>query len=263
MKHAILSLLATGTALHGAITSAILNPSRITMYEGESLSVTLTATCSYNGPGEGIYEILGSVHWGILDPVPPPAQIAEGATFGFPKSVVVGSTGDITIPDEGTLHLSFSGYCAEVSWEEWIPGYLTGAPTYVTNTNSPTVEVLNLAPTIIIGQDNVTVNGLVNGLVNFFAYATDPGLNDVLTYRWDLDGNGDFSDASGSSTPPIDFSGYAPGVYHAMVRVDDGDGGVDTDTFDITVVPEPGAMAILALTPLLGLRRRRRGLNHG
>jgi hypothetical protein len=258
MKHAILSLLATGTALHGAITSAILTPSRITMNEGQSLSVTLTATCSYNGPGEGIYDILGSVYWGIPAPVPPPAQIAEGAGVGFPKSVVVGSTGDITIPDDGTLHLSFSGYYTEFRMEEPL-GIVAHGGIVVASTNSPTVQVLNLAPTIIIGQDNVTVNGLFD----FFAYATDPGLNDVLTYRWDLDGNGDFSDASGSSTPPIDFSGYAPGVYHAMVRVDDGDGGVDTDTFDITVVPEPGAMAILALTPLLGLRRRRRGLNHG
>lgn len=252
MKHAILSLLATGTALHGAIVSAILTPSKVTMYEGESLSVTLTAISSYSGGGEGIYDIMGNVYWGVPGLVLPPGTITEGATYGFPKPVVVGSTGEVVVPDDGTLQLTFSGFCSETSWAEWIPGYLTIGGISVTNTNAATVQVVNLAPTITIGQDDVTVSGLAT----FFADATDPGLHDVLTYRWDIDGNGDFSDASGSSTPLIDFSGYAPGVYHAMVRVDDGDGGVDTDAFEITVVPEPAVLAILVVTPVLGLRRK-------
>lgn len=108
------------------------------------------------------------------------------------------------------------------------------------------LKVKNLAPTITSLTDDLTI--YTDTSFNFAATATDPGILDILTYQWDFDGDGLFDDFIGNSGDWL-FSGV--GEYEVNLRVSDGDGGFDYESFTVTVeepmnaksVPEPGAIA--------------------
>ncbi|MCE9548416.1 MAG: PKD domain-containing protein [Planctomycetia bacterium] len=130
-----------------------------------------------------------------------------------------------------------------------------------------TVTVVNVAPTLATMSDR-TVDRTINPTATFSASATDPGSNDVLTYTWDLDGDGQFDD--GNATGLSGATAFATadyltnGTYTLGVRVDDGDGGVDTQYMNLTVVPEPSGAVPFGLAALgLAARRRRRGTERG
>ena len=61
--------------------------------------------------------------------------------------------------------------------------------------------------------------------------SSDPD-GDPLTYAWDLDGNGTFTDAT-TANPTWTYQ--SAGVYNAVLRVSDGKGGTDTATVTIRV----------------------------
>jgi hypothetical protein len=120
------------------------------------------------------------------------------------------------------------------------------------------IEIANVAPTLTTTPTDMLIDLDIGKTTSFSAWATDPGFHDVLTYDWDLDGDGFYDDASGTSTGMVDFSGYSPGVYLAKVRVSDDDSGTDIGTFNITVIPEPSVAWIsLFAAGVLGWRRRR------
>lgn len=93
-----------------------------------------------------------------------------------------------------------------------------------------TVTVRNVAPRITSLTRDLEV--LQGRTFAFQAAATDPGRNDVLTFRWDLDNDGQFDDFTGGSGR---WSFYRPGQFRVSVRVDDGDGGAATGSFVVTV----------------------------
>jgi hypothetical protein len=64
------------------------------------------------------------------------------------------------------------------------------------------------------------------------AGSTDP-TGQALTYAWDLDGDGEFDDATGVS-PTFDRVGQ-DGVFPVAVKVTDTDGGYDVDSSTVTV----------------------------
>ncbi len=69
--------------------------------------------------------------------------------------------------------------------------------------------------------------------------SSDPD-GDSLTFRWDLDGDGDYDDASGAE-PIIAWSDLPydhrdDGTYSISVRVDDGKGGITTATRSLVVI---------------------------
>ncbi len=125
-----------------------------------------------------------------------------------------------------------------------------------------TVTVLNVAPTITSAPGDETVNPGHDpppGTLYFFsATAFDPGINDTLTFYWELDGDALFDDYVGSSGSIA--LGPGPATINMGVRVEDGDGGQDTETWVVTVIPEPSAfvLAALGLIGLLGYGWRRR-----
>ncbi|MGK7881483.1 MAG: PKD domain-containing protein [Crocosphaera sp.] len=100
-----------------------------------------------------------------------------------------------------------------------------------TDTQTTTVQVLNVDPTLVSLTQDLRVE--VNEVFNFSAQATDPGINDVLSYNWDLDGDGQFDDFNGASGQ---FSFTSPGLQEIKVRVDDGDGGTDEGSFFVNVI---------------------------
>jgi hypothetical protein len=105
-----------------------------------------------------------------------------------------------------------------------------------TITDSTSVTVNNVAPTVNAGPDSTTLT--VTPIV-FNGSFTDPGSLDTHTIQWDF---GDGSQATGTLTPSHAFTNA--GIYTATLTVTDDDGGVGQDTLRVTV----NAQANLSLT---------------
>ena len=95
--------------------------------------------------------------------------------------------------------------------------------------DSVTVTVNNVAPTADAGgpyvvDENKEITLDASG-------STDPG-DDIVSYEWDLDGDGQYDDATGVT---VDFSRAASGNYTVWLKVTDDDGGVGLDSVAITV----------------------------
>ncbi|NLE38439.1 MAG: hypothetical protein GX621_10485, partial [Pirellulaceae bacterium] len=63
--------------------------------------------------------------------------------------------------------------------------------------------------------------------------STDPG-NDIVSYLWDLDGDGEYDDASG---PVVFFRAVESGIFNVAVKVIDDDGAHGIDSAQVTVSP--------------------------
>jgi|GEM_PF-4661184 len=98
-----------------------------------------------------------------------------------------------------------------------------------TATTTTTVAVNNVAPTASAGVDQSASKGTVVSLSA--ASSSDPG-NDIVSYAWDLNGNGQYTDASGVNAT---FSSAVAGVFTVSVKVTDADGAVSFDSATITV----------------------------
>jgi hypothetical protein len=116
-----------------------------------------------------------------------------------------------------------------------------------TNSIVKLLKVLNVAPTITSFNFS-----LLGGLLTVNATATDPGINDLLAYDWDFDGNGTYDDAAGQLG---EWKYQRNGLYNVGLRVSDGDGGFaySSVAVEVTEIPEPSSMAgILAVGALGG-----------
>jgi len=130
----------------------------------------------------------------------------------------------------------------------------------ISNILARTLTVNNLDPTITSLTENLTIG--TNTTFDFAATATDPGINDILTFDWDLDGDGLFNDFTGSSG---EWSFSNSGLYAMNVRVSDGDGGFAYGSFEVEAVttadesvPEPGSVFGLLTLGALGVGSRLR-----
>ena len=98
---------------------------------------------------------------------------------------------------------------------------------------SDTISVQNVAPTI----DTITATPNPVGIgssVTLSVTTTDPGLDDVLVFAWDLD-NGETS-----AEPSTSYTYSAVGTYNISLTVTDGDGGLITDSVEVIVDPVCG-----------------------
>lgn len=153
-------------------------------------------------------------------------------------------------------------------------GYLPGvyAQTFqaddgmTTAANGPIVQnltVLNVGPTITSITSSQTIDPTLP--FNFTSSAFDPGvaLGDTLSYNWDWDNDGFFDDYSGASgTIPANYYPLTNGSHIVTLQVTDSYGGVDTESFTLTVVPEPSTLAMVGLGAagigFIARKRRRR-----
>ena len=92
-----------------------------------------------------------------------------------------------------------------------------------------------MPPTADAGEDQTLVAGqsaMLDG-----SGSSEGDEYDDLSYEWDVDGDGEFE----STSETVSHSYDEIGTYNATLRVNDGDGGVDTDATTITVEPDTEA----------------------
>lgn len=95
-------------------------------------------------------------------------------------------------------------------------------------TTTTTAAVNNLPPMADAGPDQVVAEG---EMTTFNGNGSDPG-GGLLTFAWDLDGDGQFDDAAAAMAS---YSWAEPGTYTAALRVTDAGGLSSIDTVQVTV----------------------------
>ncbi|MEM6470440.1 MAG: DUF4347 domain-containing protein [Planctomycetota bacterium] len=99
----------------------------------------------------------------------------------------------------------------------------------------------NTAPVAAAASETITEGDSIT----FDASASTDADGDPLIYRWDLDNDGDFSEAGEPTgvAPTVDWSTLQSfgidddGTYTVGLQVDDQNGGIDTTTITVTVTP--------------------------
>ncbi len=103
-------------------------------------------------------------------------------------------------------------------------------------------------PPVAVAHADVTT-GPSPLLVHFDASASsDPDAGDVISFAWDLDGDGDLDD-SADVAPAFTYA--APGTYVVRLQVSDGHGGSAVDSLTVSVDNTPPAAVITTPSPTL------------
>ncbi|MCL1466176.1 PKD domain-containing protein [Argonema galeatum] len=222
----------TQPAVPPTLTGVFLNGnnSDLTIYEGQSVSAALQAT----------------------DPNPQPITFLVG---GNP----VGTDSRTSGTREVGANLGF--FADEGNFTYGVQAQDSSG--LYSNTITRTLNVLNVDPILTsLTQDIAEIR--TETLFDFAATATDPGINDVLTYDWDFDSNGLFDDFTGLSGK---WSFADPGLHNVNLRVSDGDGGFAYGSFKVKAVPEPSsvlgllAFGAFGVSSLLKRKQQQKVLN--
>ena len=157
---------------------------------------------------------------GILDTFSITIDWGEGSPEGF--SYPAGSTSYSETHqylDDNPTATSYDDYAISVSITD---------DEGDSDTESSTVTVNNVPPTIIPGADQTVNEG---DTVYFTGSVVDPGTQDTHTYLWD------FNDGSGTSTETAPSYIYGDdGDFYVGLTVTDDDTGTDTDTIDVLIL---------------------------
>lgn len=119
------------------------------------------------------------------------------------------------------------------------------------------LSIANAPPTAIAGGPYTITEG---GSLTLAGFGVDPaGAADPLSYSWDVNGDGNFSDAVGAN-PTLTWSQLValniydgPASYNVQVRVNDGDGGV-TDSAPVSLTLNNASPALTFSGPTASLR---------
>jgi len=187
----------------------------------------------------------------------PPVADANGPYSGYEGSPITfdasGSTdvdGDIVLyewdwDNDGSYDESTASPITSHTWTDDYAGTVglrVKDDDGLTDTATASVTVHNVAPTVIAGPDQTVYVGQT---VNFTGSFTDPGTKDIHTIFWDF---GDGTNATGTLTPTHTYT--ATGNYAVTLTITDDDGGVKTDTLNVTVSPVPvHDIAIIDVVP--------------
>jgi len=100
-----------------------------------------------------------------------------------------------------------------------------------TGTDQITATISNVPPTANAGGP---YTGVVGVAVQLNGSATDPGTADIptLVYAWDLNNNGQYTDATGPN-PQATFN--SEGIFPISLKVTDKDGGTSTSNTTVTI----------------------------
>jgi serine protease len=135
---------------------------------------------------------------------------------------------------DGTYDVSTSSATIEHVWNDDYSGTVTFRVTDdkgKIDTDTASVIVNNVAPTAEAGGP---YNGIVGEPITLTGSATDPGV-DTFTYAWDLNNDGTYETSGQTATNTWSTAG----TYTVGLQVTDDDGGVGTDTAQVTVTEAP------------------------
>ena len=182
------------------VASGVCDNGTCTGDEGDTLSFTCTGT----DPG---WNDVPTLDWNF------DGSVVQGPRLGAGQDLGTGSPFTTTndYPDDGT----FSATCVVADNDGG------------SDSEALTVTIANVAPTITAMTGAGTADE--GTALNYTVTATDPGVTDVLAYSWDWD---DGTLDSGAVASHV----YADeGSYSVEVEVDDGDGGLVTQTLTTLV----------------------------
>ena len=100
------------------------------------------------------------------------------------------------------------------------------------------VTVNNVAPTASAGGDQ---SGFLGSPVNLSAAGSFDAGDDITSYAWDLNDDGQYDDAFGIAAQ---FTAYSAGSFAVGVKVTDADGASSTDFATITVTAAPSDVVL-------------------
>lgn len=100
------------------------------------------------------------------------------------------------------------------------------------DTTSATLDVFG-EPTATFSADPETVDR--GETVAFDASESDSPNGDIVAYRWDFTGDGEFDETGGELTEPTFEYDVLPGEYEATLEIEDEEGVTDTTTETVTV----------------------------
>lgn len=198
--------------------------------------------------GSGIWETTGPWYWWIkqvdaLAVFPDTSRpVAAAGTYNIPEGSPVVFDGSGSSDADGDVLTYRWDYendrTYDTEWsidptasKTWMDDYTGEARVQVfdghlRDIDIASVTVYNVPPVVDAGSDQTVAEA---DEVSFTGSATDPG-DDELTYEWDF---GDGATASGSLTPKHTYGD--DGVFTVTLTVSDDDGGVTSDTLDVTV----------------------------
>ncbi|RLC74996.1 MAG: hypothetical protein DRI81_12855, partial [Chloroflexi bacterium] len=168
-----------------------------------------------------------------------PATASITAGQSIPYTITAhgsyGNEWDVTGSGAYTITPDAGGTWATNIYTTEKDGDWTVTATYGSLIDTAALTVTNAAPTI----EDVTQSTPANegAAITVTITATDPG-NDTLTYGFDWDGNGVFTDTGDIASQSSNQASHTwadDGAYTIIVRVDDNRGGVTTATAAITV----------------------------
>jgi PKD repeat protein len=215
------------------------------------------ATLTFAAPGGYIAQLDATDD----DPLAPAPAHAEAAFHVYATPVAAFT---YTQLPGGTVQFADTSASEPTAWTWSFPGstyegHVPPAQTLPAGTSTVSLKVTNPAGTSTISIP-VVVNGppqpvltvtsspaAINAPILLDASrSTDPN-QDPLTYSWDLDGNGQFGDATGA----LQIVSYAtPGTYRVAVQVSDGHGAISTAEAAIVVLVDQAPAVTFANDPV-------------
>lgn len=206
---------------------------------------------------KGVGTVVGTNVAPTVDPIAD-QEVEAGATLTFTITATDPGAGDLTgwpagwnvnvggsqVVYPGAPSITYSrAFATPGVYDGWaIVTDDAGANSAQVTFKVTVVEPTNAAPTASAGGPYVGVEG--SSIALSAAASTDPDAGDVLTYTWDVTGDGVYGDATGA-TPSVSFDDE--GTYTVSVQVTDSKGATSTAAAVVTVSNAAPVIASLEL----------------
>lgn len=232
----VLMVVASGAVMAAAVTLQNLD----TTSNFQNNASSITGTVNYTSPGMNVTEggSYTSVSWSLSESPDSLAYDLNSVPAAATIKAVDGSGTTInskTVSAAGTGTIDLSGSTAtSVHVVVDVPDDADGTTGEVTAVEYVKLKAANDAPTAdFVDSDNTSSVEVGTSITLDASASSDPDSGDSLTYTWDLNNDGTFGDATGSTATVSESS---TGDYKYKVKVKDGNGATDTATFTLDVV---------------------------